>query len=492
MNRAPPVARVEATDGPGSTATPSRTMIPNPFTRSLSARLLVLTITFVMLAEVLIFAPSIARFRLDYLRERLAAGHLAALSIEAAPDAMVTRELETKLLDHVGAFAVDLELPSARIYMLASQAQPTIDAAFDLRGVTAPDLIVEAFATLARGRDRVIRVTGVSPKDPAAHVTVVLDERPMRDAMIGFGQRILLLSIVISLITAGLVYVSLHWTMVRPIRRITESMVAFRRDPEAPEAGMVPGGRRDEIGIAQRELATMQETLRAALRQKERLAALGTAVTKINHDLRGILSTAALVSERLTTSDDPEVRRVTPRLLDAIDRAVALCGQTLSYTRDGVVPPHRSDIDLATLVDAVGRDVTVTDHRTGDKRQRHWMNAVPAGTRTMADREQLTRVLVNLGSNAYQAGAETVTVRAGAADGRLTVHVEDDGPGLPPRARDNLFQPFTGSARPGGTGLGLAISREIMRAHGGDLRLVRSTAQGTAFVLELPATGMSR
>ena len=65
---------------------------------SLSAKLLVMTVLFVMLAEVLIFAPSVARFRETWLEGRMAAGHLAALTIEAAPDQMVTRELERKLL----------------------------------------------------------------------------------------------------------------------------------------------------------------------------------------------------------------------------------------------------------------------------------------------------------------------------------------------------------------------------------------------------------
>ena len=82
----------------------------------------------------------------------------------------------------------------------------------------------------------------------------------------------------------------------------------------------------------------MQETVRQALRHNARLAALGTAVTKINHDLRNILSTARLISDGLADSEVPEVKRVTPRLLAAIDRAVALCTRTLSFTREGARP----------------------------------------------------------------------------------------------------------------------------------------------------------
>jgi len=455
-------------------------------TRSLSAKLLVLTVLFVMLAEVLIYTPSIARFRLSYLQERLSAAHLAALAVEAAPDRMVTKELEAKLLAHVGAYTVDLVQPDSRVYMLARSMPPPVDAVVDLRTATFVSLIADAFAALAQPRDRVLRVIDRSPKDPAQRVEVVMDERPMIAAMIDYSERILALSVVISLITAGLVFLSLAGMLVRPMRRLTESMVAFRRDPEHAEPAFAPDRRDDEIGVAQRELVAMQDALGTALRQRERLAALGTAVAKINHDLRGILSTAALLSERLSESADPEVRRVTPRLMGAIDRAVDLCGQTLSYTQDGVLPLRRAKVDLAALVEEAGAEVASSLRLDGGRAEAAWTSRVPAGLTLSADGDQLARALANLGRNAVQAGADSVTVEAQRADGRLVLTVADNGPGLPPRARENLFQPFAGSARAGGTGLGLAIAREIARAHGGDLRLVESTGSGTVFALELP------
>ncbi|HYH37267.1 MAG TPA: HAMP domain-containing sensor histidine kinase [Azospirillum sp.] len=450
-------------------------------TRSLSAKLLVLTVLFVMLAEVLIYTPSIARFRLTYLQERLSAAHLAALAVEAAPDRMVTEELEAKLLAHVGAHAVDLVQPDSRVYMLSRSMPPQVDVVVDLRGAGVVELIADAFGALAQTRNRVLRVIDRSPKDMAQRVEVVMDERPMVMAMIDYSERILVLSVVISLITAGLVFLALVVTLVRPMRRLTESMVAFRHDPEHAEPTFAPDPRRDEIGVAQRELIAMQDALGTALRQRERLAALGTAVAKINHDLRGILSTAALLSERLAESADPEVQRVTPRLMGAIDRAVDLCGQTLSYTQDGVLPLRRAPVDLATLVEEAGAEVA-SSLRTDAA----WVSRVPAGLTLSADGDQLARALANLGRNAVQAGADSVTVEALRTDGRLVLTVADNGPGLPPRARENLFQPFAGSARAGGTGLGLAIAREIARAHGGDLRLVESTGSGTVFALELP------
>lgn len=447
----------------------------------LSARLLLLTIAFVMLAEVLIFAPSIARFRLDHLQERLAAGHLAILALEATPDHMVSPELTMELLTHVEAFTVALTKPGSGKLMLMDMPPERIDATYDMREVGFLGLIRDAFAVLWGEPMRIIRVLGPPPKDDRLLVEVVLDEAPLRREMLAFSQRILALSLVISLFTAALVYLSLHRMMVRPMRRISDSMSAFREDPEDASRVIHPSDRNDEIGFAEHELAAMQEGIRGALRQKTRLAALGIAVTKINHDLRNILATAQLVSDRLERSDDPEVKRVTPTLMSAIDRAANLCGETLNFTRDGSPSLKLSCFDLRELTADVASDLP--GEVNGES---VWHNLLDGEFQVEADREQLYRVLSNLGQNAIEAGASRIEVTAEPADGRLRVHVSDNGPGLPPRARANLFQPFTGSARAGGTGLGLAIARDLIRAHGGDIRLEYSTAEGTRFCFDLP------
>ena len=453
-----------------------------PLAKSLSARLLLLTISFVMLAEVLIYAPSIGRFRLVYLQERLAAGHLAILALEATPDRVIDEALERELLKHVGAFSVALLKPNQGKLMLMTTTPGPVDASYDLREATFFGLIGDAAMTLLGDGEQVLRVVGVSPQDPAIQVEVVLEEGPLRRAMLGYSERILALSLVISLFTAALVYLSLHLLTVRPMRRITDSMARFRNDPEDASCVIHPSTRSDEVGVAQRELATMQEGLRRALQQRARLAALGTAVTKINHDLRNILATARLVSDRLTGSDDPEVRRVTPTLVGAIDRAVNLCTQTLNFTREGAPLVEPSRFDLNALVADVGN--TLADQVNGHA----VLHSMLGGHFEIeADREQLHRVFSNLGQNAIQAGATRVEVQARRDGDHIVIEVADNGPGLAPRAREQLFQPFTGSGKPGGTGLGLAIARELMRAHGGDIRLERSTGEGTCFRLTLPA-----
>ena len=452
-----------------------------PLARNLSARLLLLTVAFVMLAEVLIYAPSVGRFRLVYLEERLAAAHLAILTLDATPDQMIGKGLERELLEHVRAYSVGLTRPGAGKLMLMVTAPGPVDASFDLRESSFFGLIRDAFVTLMQDGDRVLRVVGVSSKDGATLVELVLDEAPLRVGMPGYSERILALSLGISLFTAALVYLSLHLLMVRPMRRITHSMALFRADPEDPTRIIRPSARSDEIGIAQRELAEMQLGLRSALQQRARLAALGAGVTRISHDLGNILATARLVSDRLSDSEDPEVRRITPTLLGAIDRAVNLCAQTLSFTREGAPKVERSRFDLGELVSEVG--ASVPEQLSGEA---EWRNLIDPRLEVAADREQLYRVLSNLGRNAIQAGASRIEIGARREDDRVVIEFRDDGPGLSPRARERLFEPFAGSSRAGGTGLGLAIARELMRAHGGDIRLERSTSEGTCFRLDLP------
>lgn len=460
-------------------------MTLRPLARSLSARLLVLTIFFVMLSEVLIYAPSIGRFRLTYLQDRLADAHIAALALEATPERSVGPDLEMQLLHHVGAYGVELRLGDIYTLMLGGHTPPEPDARFDLAEGNFFSYILEAFVALAQTENRVLFVTGPSPADPAATVELILDEAPMRAEMIDYSKRILQLSIVISLLTATLVYLSLRWLMVRPMARLTESMVAFREEPRDESRVIRPSGRRDEIGVAEQELAQMQAGLRSALRQRERLAALGEAVTKINHDLRNVLASAQLLSDRLALSNDPEVRRVTPTLFGAIDRAVALCQRVLEYARAGAPNLRLQTFGLRELVSDAGIAVAPATTAT-DAESVTWLNGVSADFDVVADRDQLYRVLVNLGRNAIDAGASRVMVSATRLQRGTAIAVADDGPGIPEKARDSLFRPFAGSSKADGSGLGLAIARELMHAHGGEITLEATGTSGTTFRLDLP------
>jgi len=455
--------------------------------QSMSARLLLLTVGFVMLAEVLIFAPSVGRYWEDWLKERLAAGHLAVLSLAATPDLMIGPELEAELLSHVGAYAVSVRTADHGKLMLMVQSMPeSVAETIDLEAGSGLDMIGYALSDLFSDEDQVIRVLGTSPRAPGTVVEIVIDDLPLKEHLRAFALRIFLLSLVISVFTASLVYLALHLLLVRPMRRVTESMVDFQNDPERAAIYAPHGRRSDEIGLAEHALAEMQQGLRDSLRQKEHLAALGTAVSKINHDLRNILTTARLVSDSMAESADPRVRRTAPTLMRTIDRAVDLCQRTLSFARSGEMRLHPQLISLANLVEEVGQGLPAV--LSGDVA---WATEVSGGLHIRVDRDQIQRAIANLAQNAVEAGATRIAVAAelDRAHGRCTLLLADDGPGLPKRAQDNLFQPFAGSARDGGTGLGLAIAREIVEAHQGTIALVSTGADGTVFRIDLPAAG---
>jgi signal transduction histidine kinase len=266
-------------------------------------------------------------------------------------------------------------------------------------------------------------------------------------------------------------------------------MIDFRNNPEDPSRILQATSRRDEIGTAERELSTLQTELYGFLQQKTRLATLGLAVAKIQHDLRNILSTAQIASDRLSAIDDPVVKRVTPRLVDALDRAVKLATNTLRYGRAEERTPQRARFLLAPLVDEAAASAVPEDRGVALE------NRVPRGLEIDADSEQLFRVLLNLLSNARQAlesmkndasQEKRIGIEAWRKEDMVVVEIADNGSGIPPAIRERLFLPFAGSTRGGGSGLGLAISRELMQAHGGDLVLVSTTENGTRFRLTVP------
>jgi signal transduction histidine kinase len=452
----------------------------------LSGKLLVLTILFVMIAEVLIYVPSVANFRVVWLKDRLATAYTAALVLDAAPNGVVSDELGKQILDSIGARAVAMKMGTRRRMLAIDDMPPAIAATYDMRNVYAFDAIIDAFTTMLNNKKDVMRVVGPAPMG-GEYIELVMDEQPLRKAMLRYSVDILLLSLVISAITATLVYFALHYMFVRPMRYITANMIAFRADPEDNERAIVPSTRLDEIGIAERELATMQSELASMLHQKSRLAGLGLAVSKINHDLRNLLASAQLFSDRLAKIPDPGVQRFAPKLMHALERAIAFCQSTLSYGRLQEPPPDRRSIPLEPLVEEVHETLGL-----GADAPIRWITAIERGLVVEADYDQLFRILLNLSRNAVQAMESQAEGRINRDPGRdqiritgrregavVVIEVSDTGPGFSEKAQAHLFEAFQGSTRTGGTGLGLAIAAELVRAHGGDIRLVEGTIGAT-------------
>jgi signal transduction histidine kinase len=454
----------------------------------LSGKLLLLTIPLVMIAEVLIYVPAIANFWTNRLNDRLAAANTAALVLDAAPLGMVPDSLARQILTSIQARAVAIKLGQQRRLLASADLPASIDHDIDVRNMTVWSAITGSFQMMFETGHEAIRIVGPAPGD-AQFIEVVTDERPLRQAMFRFSRNLVVVSLVIAVLTAALVYLALHFLFVRPMRRLTASLADFHENPESSARIIVPSQRGDEIGVAERELSEMQRDLVSMLHQKSRLAALGLAVSKINHDLRNLLASAQLISDQLASVPDPRVQRFAPKLVRSLERAIAFCQSTLSYGRAQEAAPDRRVMPIEPIVAEVretaglANDASIT-----------WITAIERGLTADADPDQLFRVMLNLVRNAAQAlesnpnsDRSSMQIRvSGRREGAVAIlEVSDTGPGVPQKTREHLFEAFQTSGRPGGSGLGLAIAAELVRAHGGNIQLVEGTI-GATFRIVIP------
>jgi signal transduction histidine kinase len=464
---------------------PSRTV---PLARGLSIKLLLLTVLFVMIAEVLIFLPSIANFKLRWLEERLGTAAAVSVVLVQEDSESLPRTLQDDVLMAIGAKAIAVRDGGVSRLLVIAEMPPEVDEHIDLAHTGPVAALSGALDTLFFGGQRMLRVFG-KVGESATEFELVIPDKRLRAAMLVYSRNVALLSLVISLFTATLVYAAIDRIMIRPIRAMTSSMLAFARAPDDPGRIIAPEDRSDEIGVAERELADMQQRLQKTLGEQKHLADLGLAVSKINHDMRNILASAQLLTDRLRGVRDPSVQAFAPKLLSALDRAVSYSDGVLAYGRTQEPPPSRRRIRLRQLVDEV-QDLLGVDGAGGIE----FVNAVDTGFEVDADSEQLFRVLTNLSRNAIQAMSSNdavslvrrLTISAERIGSVSRILVADTGPGLPQKARENLFAAFRGSARSGGTGLGLAIAHELVRAHGGSLERVESIGGRTVFSVSIP------
>jgi signal transduction histidine kinase len=451
---------------------------------SLSGRLLLLTLAFVMVTEAVIFFPTISRYHRALLENHIESAEIAILPFTEAGGEELSAGLRRELLARAGASAVMLKRPEQRELFLVTQIPPRINLAIDLRDHGFFTEIWRAVDCLLGNGHRVLHVIANTRIKGAETIEVIVGEQPIRADLAAYAKRILVLALILSLVTAVLVFFSLYFIFVRPMRNIAQAMTRFRDNPEDASRIMAASTRRDEIGIAERELGAMQRDIYGFLQQKGRLAALGAAVAKIQHDLRNILSSAQLASDRLAAVEDPVVQRMAPRLVAALDRAVALATNTLRYGRADENPPQRSCFKLSPLAEEAGEAARASV----SGKSVVFINDVPGELEVDADGDQLYRVLLNLMRNGAEAVGDGGTVRIEAVrDGRhVLIDIVDDGPGLGDAMRARLFKPFASAARPGGTGLGLAITRDLVRAHGGDVSLIETGPDGTRFRIDIP------
>ena len=475
------------------TEAPKRTRRRLFWPGGLSARLLVLTVVFAGLGGALAIPPALASFEKQWLLDRVRAAELASLAAEVAPDRVVSEQLKTQLLEGAGVEIVAVSSDGVRRLVFANARPARAPYLVDLRDRAAGLGLFAPFQTLLGPGDRV-RVMAEPRFRKADFIEFVAADTELKKALAGYLWRLVAIVAGVAALAGLIVYVALNLFLVRPMQRITFSMERFRADPEDPEAEVQLSGRRDEIGRAEVELGRMQVDLRAALSSRARLAALGEAVAKINHDLKNMLTGAQLASERLAASSDPKVSQALPRLERALDRAVKLASGVLAYGKTQEAAPEIQTLRLTDALAEAAAEARLTD--SGMK----LVTRVGATDQVIADPDQLHRILVNLLRNARQAiehqpdriGPPRIEVSLEAVGGASLIRISDNGPGVPERIRERLFQPFAGSGRPDSTGLGLAIARELAQGHGGDLTLSVTGEEGTVFELRLPGVPASK
>lgn len=469
----------------------NRRNLPGPFW-GLSTKLIATIVVVILAVEVVIYLPSAANFRSGWLEDRLRVGLVAARVLDAAPDIMdLPQSLTDRLLMSAGATAI--------VYRRAGQSQlielkdvpmPREAITVDLREGGPMGHLAGTLETLVFGGDRTLRIVGAGDSDESL-VEVLMPEAPLRRDLLFYSRNIFILSLIVAVMTAAALYIIVRNILIAPIRRLTTNVIGFREAPENASLIAEPRPRSDEIGILERELAAMERDVFTMLRQRRHLADLGLAVAKINHDLRNTLTSAQLLSDQVADVNDPKVQRLAPRLVHSIGKAIGFAQSVIDYGRQSTTPPRPVPVDLRALIDEAIFDATLVGHPTIEV-----ANRIPDAVTVRADPDQLGRVFVNLLKNAreaLEAGGETPPRPPAIAIGfeergdTIAVTISDNGPGLPPRARENLFVAFEGSARAGGSGLGLAIARELTVAHGGTLAWV-PREDGTQFDVVLPAT----
>ena len=454
----------------------------------LTARLLLLTVAFTLLVAGMILIPSAASFQERWLRDRLQAAELASVGVEALPYSAVQDSTAEQLLTIGGVQSVVVGEQGVRRLLLQAPNLPRTPDLIDLRSRSTGSKLIDPWRTLFGHPDRSLRVQATPRYRSGELIEILAPAQPLKQELRTFILNNLLVSVLIALVAGGLLWLGLSFLVLQPLQRVTRSIERFAADPE----GVVdtPSDRHDEIGRVERELARMQEEVRQSLRARARLVALGEAVAKINHDLRNMLTSAQIASERLSSSSDPLVAKALPRLERALGRAANLARNVLEYGKSEEPMPERRRLLLARAVAAAAEDAGLSDEGV------RLVTDLPSRFVVSADPDQLHRIFVNLMRNARQA-IETVnddrhgqiSISAREEGDFAIIDIRDNGPGIPERLAGRLFEPFVSGSKTDGTGLGLTISQELAANHGGAVRLVETGPEGAAFELRLPRAG---
>ena len=466
----------------------------------LAARVLAVTIGFVFLAMGLFYVTRLTAHREMWLHGKITGAQTTVEAFGLAGPTPPPQDLSQKILRSVQVKWLAVETPAGRREFVIAGGPPAGAETIAADEDSYLESMAATFHALFAAPGTVVKLSAPAQANEPA-IEFAFDETPLIQSLRRVSGNFLTISLTIAAVVICVLWAALWRMVLQPVRRLTSNIIAFGESPQDASRVIAPTGRGNEIGRAEAALAVMQRSLAHELAQGKRLAELGMAVARINHDLRNILSAAQLISDRLATIPDPLAQRLAPRLVATLDRAIQFCQSTLTYGASRELPPSRRPFDLSELVSQVVESAKAENDAAID-----YNIDIPPRFCVYADPDHTLRVLENLSRNAAQAlmtkGAtdgrpKAIRFAAIRTDGLALVEISDTGPGFPADQSERIFEPFHKSTSDAGAGLGLAIAADLVTRNGGAITLAPAKADdfycGARFLIKLPtAEGAAR
>lgn len=462
-----------------------------PFFSRMRTRLLLLMVMSVLITQVLAFIPAIGIMQNRWLENQIKSAITLSYIVLDDKKFVLDNDLQNSILSATDSLVLSLTRNDGSVVTIQKNGQDIhVDRMIDLKKYNETAAAIDALAKLFVNKSSVIRLqTPIA--DSHQIFSMTFDDLRLRKAIFSFALQFFMISLIIAIVVTTIIYLIVYELLVRPSRNLYIQMLNFVAEPDNPNRIIIPGSRRDEMGMAQQRIAAIESELQKNHARQKHLANLGLAVSKINHDMRNILSSAQLISDHLAEVNDPLSKRLTPKLIHTIDRAIGYTQSVMAYGRTQEQKPHLQLLSLHVMLNDIKDNLAVFGQEFV-----HIDNDVSENFEILADEEQLTRVLTNLLRNAVQAMTipgelekdqpRNITITASYEKNAAIIDVIDTGPGLPAKAKEHLFAPFYGSASFEGTGLGLAICFELIRGHGGGIELVEGGSHGAHFRICMP------
>jgi signal transduction histidine kinase len=459
----------------------------------LAGRVLAVTISFVLLAMGLMYVTRLTAHREMLLHGRISAAQTTVDAFGLAGPTPPPHDLSQKILNSVDVKWMAVETPAGRREFVTAGGPPASAESITADDSSYLESLAATFHTLFAAPGTVVKLSAPAQANEPA-IEFAFDETSLIQSLRRVSYNFLTISLTIAAVVTCVLWAALWRMVLQPVRRLTSNIIAFGESPQDASRVIAPTGRGNEIGRAETALAVMQRSLAHELAQGKRLAELGMAVARINHDLRNILSAAQLISDRLATIPDPLAQRLAPRLVATLDRAIQFCQSTLTYGASRELPPSRRRFDLSELVGQVVESGAAEYDAAID-----YNIDIPPRFCVYADPDHILRVLENLSRNAAQAlmakGAtdgrpKAIRFAAIRTDGLALVEISDTGPGFPADQSERIFEPFHKSTSDAGAGLGLAIAADLVTRNGGAITLAPAKADdfycGARFLIKFP------